>query len=182
MASQRITIAKISGLGGDIALQRLAAWSSARNAADANCWCPEQWPDRIRQEGDDFAVRLRAHGLALPVCYFGEWADRWSTGNLFSRWLTPPNGPGPLWVYANQFEIFAYALPDEGRLARYLGAAGPQQFEETNWFIARLQEAVGAWDEVAPRATIVVLRYVVDGSTLDEDATASLNTLPQWLS
>ena len=44
----------------------------------------------------------------------------WSMGDLFPRWLTPPACPRPIAVYANRFEIFAYGLPDEGRLADYL--------------------------------------------------------------
>jgi hypothetical protein len=182
MASQRITIAKLAGLSGDIALQRLSAWSSARKADNSNLWSAEQWPDHIRQEADDFAERLRANGLALPVCHFVEWADMWSMGDLFSHWLTPPGCPRLIGVHANRFELFAYRLPDDGRLASYLAAADPQQFAETDWFIARLQEAVRAWEKLALRATLVVLRYVVSGSALDEEVAASLEARPEWLS
>ncbi len=150
MASQRITIAKLAGLSGDIALQRLSAWSSARNAVDPNLWSSEQWPDHVRQEADEFAERLREHGFALPVCHFVEWADMWSMGDLFSRWLTPPNRPKPFGVHANRFELFAYGLPDNGHLANYLAAAGLQQFAETDWFIARLLEAARAWEKLVP--------------------------------
>jgi hypothetical protein len=182
VASQRITIAKLAGVSGDIALDRLAAWSAARNADDPNLWSPEQWPEHVRQEADDFAERLRASGFSLPVCYFVEWADLWSMGDLFPRWLTPPNSPKAIGVHANRFEMFAYSLPDGGRLADYLAAAGPQQFSETDWFIARLQEAASAWEKLAARATLVVLRNVVGGSALDEEVTASLNTPAPWLS
>jgi hypothetical protein len=146
--SQRITIAKLAGLSGDIVLQRISAWSSARKNDDPNLWSSDQWPDRLRQEADNFAERLRAHGPALPVCHFVEWADMWSIGDLISRWLTPPNCSRPIGVNANCFEIFAYALPDEGRLANYLAAARPQQFSETDWFVTRLQEAVSAWEKL----------------------------------
>src|SRR5262249_4155571 len=121
----------------------------------------------------DFAERLRAHGFALPVCYFVEWADMWSMGDLFSHWLKPPNCTEFIGVAANRFELFAYGLPDGGRLTDFLAAAGPQQFAETDWFVARLQEAVRAWEGLVPRATLVVMRYVVGGSALDEEVTAS---------
>ena len=182
MASQRITIAKLAGVSGEIALQRFGAWASARNVANPNLWAPEQWPVPVRQEADDFAERLRANGLALPVCHFVEWADMWSMGDLFSRWLTPPNCSKPLAVHADRFEISAYALPDGGRLADYLSAAGPQQFTETDWFIARLLEAVTAWDKLVANATLVVMRSVVSGSALDEEVTACLQTRAPWLS
>jgi len=180
--SQRITIAKLAGLSGDIALKRLSAWSSARNVANPNLWSPEQWPSQFRQEADEFAEQVREHGFALPICHFVEWADMWSMGDLFPRWLTPPNCSRPIGVHANRFEIFAYSLPDEGRLARYLAAAGPQQFAETDWFVVRLQEAVSAWEKLVPRATLVVLRYIVSGCALDEEVAASLQTSPEWLS
>jgi hypothetical protein len=182
LASQRITIAKLAGVSGDIALQRLGDWSSARNVANPNLWSPEQWPAHVRAEADDFAERLRANGFALPVCHFVEWADMWSMGDLFSRWLTPPDCPRPMGVHADRFEIFGYALPDGGRLADYLAAAGPQQFTETDWFIARLLEVVSAWDKLVGNATLLVLRSVVGGTALDEEVTASLQTRAQWLS
>jgi hypothetical protein len=181
MASQRITIAKLAGLSGTIAFQRITAWSETRNAADPNLWSPEQWPESIRQEADDFADRLRAHGFVLPVCFFVEWADMWSMGYLFPSLLTPWNSPGPIRVHANRFEIFAYALPDGGRLADFLAAAGPQQFPETDWFLNRLKEAVSDWEKLVASATLVVLRSVMGGSVLDEEVTASLNTRPEWL-
>ncbi|MBX7102859.1 MAG: hypothetical protein K1X57_02180 [Gemmataceae bacterium] len=182
MASQRITIAKLAGLYGDIALQRLAAWSSARDAVDPNEWSSEQWPDHVRHEADEFAERVREHGFSLPVCHFVEWSDLWSMGDLFTRWLTPPNCSWPIGVYANRYEIFAYGLPDENRLASYLAAAGPQQFAETDWFVARLREAVSSWETLVPRATLVVLRYVLSASASDEEVAASLEKLPEWLS
>ena len=182
LASQRIIIAKLGGLSGDIALQRLSAWSSARNAVNPNEWSPEQWPDQVRQEADEFAERLREHGFALPVCYFAEWADLWSMGDLFSRWLTPPNCPGPVSVYANRFEVFAYGLPDDGCLANCLAAAGAQQSPETDWFIARLREAVSAWELLVPSATLVVIRSVVGRSASDEEVVVSLKTCAPWFS
>lgn len=182
VASQRITIAKLAGVSGDIAFERLFAWSAARKVDNPSLWSPEQWPDDVRQQADDFAERLRLHGLALPVCYFVEWADMWSTGDLFPRWLTPPDSLRPTCVHANRFEVFAYVLPDGGRLADSLASASPQQFAETDRFVVRLQEAVSAWEKLAPHATLVVLRHVVGSSALDEEVEASLQTRPAWLS
>jgi hypothetical protein len=192
MASQRITIAKIAGLSGEIALERLSAWAAARNTDDPNTWFPGQWPDHVRREVDDFAGRLREHGFALPVCYFAEWADMWSMGDTIEQWLTPPNcpkpgwkipnGSRPIWLYSNRFQVYAYALPDDGQLAKDLAAPGPQQFDETDWFVARLREAVSAWGNMVPRATLVAMRYIVGDTALDEAVTASLNTPAPWLS
>lgn len=182
MASQLITIAKLGGISGDIALRRLSTWAAAREARDPNLWSPDQWPSEVLVEVDEFAERLRAHALDLPVCFFLEWSDLWSACNQIPHWLSPPNCTGPLYVHANRFEVFGYGLPDEGRLAAHLGSAGPQQFPETDWIVTHLREAVSAWEELAPRTALVVLRRAVNISVLDEEVVASLNVCPNWLS
>jgi hypothetical protein len=182
VASQRITVAKIGGVAADELLQRFRAWFAARQTDDPNEWSSEQWPQGVRKQADDFADRLRAHALALPVVHFIEWADMWSSGDLFGRWLTPPKGVKPLAVYADRFELFAYELPDGGSLSQRLASLGPQQWEESNWFAGRLREALDSWHELVERAVIVVLRQVVQGSVLDEEVNASLKCVPDWLS
>ena len=176
MASQRITVAKIGGPAADVALQRLRTWSAARQRNS-----PEQWPPHVRAEVDAFAARVRAHALTLPVVYFVEWADLWSMGDLFSAWLTPTGGPAPCEVSADQYEIFAYRLPDGGALSAHLAAVGPRQSAEEGWFVSRLREAVGAWQELVESAVLVVLRHVVGPSASDEEVRASLRTAPDWL-
>jgi hypothetical protein len=182
LASQRITVAKIGGIAADIVLQRIREWSAARQADNPREWSCEQWPQDVRKQADTFGDRLRAHAFIPPVVHFIEWTDMWSMGDLFGRWLSPLDGPSPLAVHADRFEIFVYALPDGGRLAQHLANAGPQQWTESDWFIARLREAVSAWQEFVEQAVIVVLREVVGGSGLDEDVMASLKRIPDWLS
>jgi hypothetical protein len=182
VASQRITVAKIGGVSADVVEQRLREWSAARRTDEPDEWSSEQWPEDVRKQADDFADRLRAHALAPPVVHYVEWSDMWSGGDLFGRWLKPSDNLMPLAVYANQYEIFGYALPDGGGLSRHLAAPGPQQWEVSDWFVGRLREAVGAWQELVERAVVIVLRQVVQGSVLDEEVTASLKCLPDWLS
>jgi hypothetical protein len=181
LATQRITIAKVGGIAGDVIVKRMREWSLVRTPPVGDEWSPEQWRADVRKQADEFAEQLRMHGFAPPVIHFIEWVDMWSMGNLFGRWLTPPDGPPPLAIHADRFEIFACALPDGERLSQFLAAAGPQQWTETDWFVGRLHEAVGAWQELVERAVVVVLRHVVDGSALDEEVTASLNRVPKWL-
>ena len=182
MATQRITIAKIGGIAADVALRRLRAWAAVREEADLDEWSSDQWPHKIRVQADEFADRLRANSLAPPVIHFVEWTDLWSIGDLFHRWLLPPGGPPPLAIYADRFEVYGYSLPDGGHLDRHLTTAGPQQFGEYDRFVSRLQEAVGAWQEVAEQAVLIVLREVGGGLVTDEELTASLSYVPEWLS
>jgi len=182
VASQRITIAKIGGVSADAVLRRLREWSAARQIDEPDEWSSEQWPQDVRKQADDFADRVRANAFAPPVVHYVEWVDMWSMGDLFGRWLTPSDNLMPLAVYANQYEIFGYALPDGGSLSRRLASSGPQQREESDWFVGRLREAVGAWQELIERAVVIVLRRVVQGSISDEEVTASLKCVPDWLS
>jgi hypothetical protein len=126
--------------------------------------------------------QLRAHAFKPPVVHFIEWVDMWSMGELFSLWLTPPDGPLPWIVCANQFDVYAYGLPDGGRLVQHLAGAGPQQFQESDWFVWRLHEAVEAWEGLVDRAAIVVLRHTFGASVHDDEVVAALSERPAWLS
>jgi hypothetical protein len=181
LATQRVTVAKVGGIAADVALLRLRGWAAARKDADPDEWSSDQWPSNVRIQADAFADRLRANSLSLPVIYFVEWSDLWSMGDLFSRWLTPPGGPPPFSIHADRFEVYAYALPDAGRLGRHLTAAGPQQFGEYDHFVGRLRDAIGAWQELAEQAALIVLREVVGGLVTDDELKTSLSVVPDWL-
>ena len=103
-------------------------------------------------------------------------------GDVFHRWLQPPGGSPPLVVHADRFEVFGYGLPDGGRLRRHLNAAGLQQFAEYDRFVGRLRESVEAWQQLAERAALIVLREVVGGLVTDGELRASLSVVPDWLS
>ncbi len=102
-------------------------------------------------------------------------------GDVFIRWLNAPGGLPPAIIHADRFEVYSYDLPDGGRLGRHLAVAGPQWAPESDQFVGRLREAVGAWEGSVDRAVLVVLREVVGGLTLDEEVLASLSVVPDWL-
>ena len=181
MASQRVTIAMIGGVSADVVLGRLRGWASARQSADAREWSSEQWPASVRNEVDAFADRLRAEAFSPPVVYFVEWSDLWSMGDVFRRWLTPADGPSPIEIHADRVEVYGYALPDGDRLASHLATAGPQPFDESDHFIARLREALEAWRPLMQKAALIVIREVVGGLVTDEELDASLAVVPEWL-
>ncbi len=180
LASQRITLAKVGGMAADALEQRLRRWAAARSMTVADEWSSDQWPPSVRAEVDHFADQLRTHGCFLPVIHFIEWSDLWSMGDIFARWLTPPGGSPPFVVYGDRFEVHGYALPDGGRLARFL-AVGPQEFPEYDWFVRRLREAIEAWETDLKKSLILVLREVVGGLVKDEELVASLSIVPDWI-
>ena len=182
MATQRITIAKVGGVAGDLVQRRLREWAAARQVSNPAEWSNDQWPSGVRVEADAFADRLRANSLSPPVVHFVEWSDLWSMGDLFARWLTPPGTPPPIVVHADRFTIYGYSLPDAGRLGRHLASAGRQQFPESDQFVRRLQEAVEAWQSMAERAALIVLREAIGGLVTDDELTGSLSVVPEWLS
>lgn len=168
-------------MAADVASQQLRRWSAARKDADHDEWSNDQWPLSVRARVDAFADQLRANALSPPVIHFVEWSDLWSMGDLFSRWLTPPDGPLPFAIHANRFEVYGYALPDGHRLERHLATASPQQFPEYDHFVGRLKEAVEAWQKLVDRAALIVLREVVGGLVTDDELQASLSFVPDWL-
>jgi hypothetical protein len=182
LATQRITVAKVGGTAADAVARRLRQWSAARLTTNPDEWSNEQWPEQVRHAADQFADQLRANGLAPPVVYFVEWADMWSMGDLFTDWLQPPDAPLPLIIHGDQFQLYAYGLPDGGRLAEHLAGAGPQQVPESEWLVGRLREAVGAWEGLVERSVLVVLRQTVGGSVSNEELLDSLDAVPSWLS
>jgi hypothetical protein len=103
-------------------------------------------------------------------------------GDIFERWLTPPESSSPLIIMANRYELFAYSLPDGGRLERHLTNSGTQECPESNWFVQRLLEATQAWNAVAERSVLIVLRIVSEASISDEEVTTSLGMVSKWIS
>jgi hypothetical protein len=182
LASQRVTVAKIGGAGAEVVLARFREWSATRLPDDPDCWiASEFFPADVRSQADAFAEVLRANALTPPVVHFVEYADLWSMGDVFDRWLSPPKGPKPFFVAANAYNLHAYELPDGRKLTKYLANAGRQQFDECNTYIRRLREAIHAWHKLVDCAVIVVLRHVIGGLVEDDEITASLQTVPPWL-
>jgi hypothetical protein len=181
VALQRFTIAKIGGLAATVIEQRLRAWTATRLTDSRTEWSGAQWPKEVRGEVDAFAAKLRASAALLPVIHFVEWIDSWSMGDEVGRWLMPSDGPPPLVVIADQFEMYGYALPDDGCLLQSLADARAQQFIESDWLVTRLREAVEAWQLLVDRALLVVLRRVIDVSMTDDQVKASLLLVPDWL-
>ena len=181
MATQRITIAKLAGVAADLVTQRFRKWSAARQAANPKEWSSDQWPPQVRALADELVDQIRSHSTCPPVLHYIEWIDMWAMGDLFDCWLTPPDCPYPHFVFTDNLQVYAYPLPDGGRLARHLANAGAQQFQEYDWYVQRLREAVAAWDQLVDHAILVVVRDVVGATVTDDQIRDSLTTAPDWL-
>ncbi len=160
MATQRIIIAKIAGDAGDTIAAAFSRWAPRRPAG--------QEAEEVRREVDRLGAQLRLNGVALPVIYYCEWIDRWSMGDLLPRSCV---------VRGAQVEAFCL-LPAE---AQALAAECPNQFQEQEWFAARLREAALAWEGFVTRSVLVVLREVLDRSTYDDELLACMDQVPGWV-
>jgi hypothetical protein len=159
MASQRVTILKIGGLAGTRVWQKLTTEMDVTNVAN----------------------RLLAHRGQFPVCYDVQWHDHHSMFDVFARWMQPPGIPQTVHREVSSGEVYAYRLPDEGRLLAHLTSADPDECDETRWYITHLRQAVEAWSHLVPQATLVVIRSVTDGGWSEEEVLASLEERPEWL-
>jgi hypothetical protein len=55
------------------------------------------------------------------------------------------------------------------------------QWDEQRWLASRLREAAAAWEKLVGSATFVLLRQATDVSTDDEEITAAMSSVPDWL-
>jgi hypothetical protein len=166
MATQRFTLTKLAGAAGTAAAELLCGWASL--------------PEISNRQLEAFTALLHGHGSDPSITYFCEWFDHWSMGDVLDKWLPVSENSGAFAVRVGPFEIRCYALPDGGVLAALL-TGDPDWSEEEHWFVARLREAVEAWDKLAPQATLIVIREVLGGSTLDGEVKAALARPPEWL-
>jgi len=181
LATQRITVMKVAGVGGDWIADRLSTWASQRMTDTPDEWGSDQWPETVRQQADHLCGQLRDHPTPPPVIHFVEWIDQWSMGDVFDRWLFLRTGCPRSVVYGDRYWVYWYRLPDDGQLLSHLSKARRLQWQEEDWFVERLREAVKAWDKLVDRSLIVVLREVIDGLATDDEILESLGKMPNWL-
>jgi hypothetical protein len=85
--------------------------------------------------------------------------------------------PGPGVIEGRQFQVAV--MPPEKAIAwaHRLGS----QFQEETWFAARLSEAASGWGTLVEQRLVVVVREVLDVSTLDEAVSDAAQRIPDWL-
>ena len=154
MATQRLTIATLAGDAAVAVVDLLGSW---RRAAKVEC-----------ATVDGFCHAIRANGHQLPIVHYCEWIDRWLMGDRV---------PGPESIHGRQFEVTNYSREEALLWSDRCG----KQWQEELWLAAMLREAACAWQELAPAATIIVIREPLGISTLDEEIVASLQVVPDWL-
>ncbi len=117
---------------------------------------------------DRFCAALRENGLSLPIIYFCEWIDRWLMGDLV---------PGPNALEGPRYQMACFSREQALAWAEQCG----HQHLEQQWLSSRLKEAASVCDGVAKRVTVIVVREILGGSTLDNEVAACMRVVPEWL-
>jgi hypothetical protein len=189
--NQWIAIAKIGGEAADAIVDVFRRWDAARTSVPEETDCvylfaPEQWPPECRREMDSFARCLRENADRLPVVYYCEYVDMWSGGDVLQH-LRPDDGGKAILAHGDDVELACYCLPDAGRLEKHLRRClrkeriRERSAQEERWFVEGLLESCYAWQELADKAVLVVIRRVVGGSVEDWEVEDSLRGTPDWL-
>ena len=178
VASQRLTIAKIGGKAAQAASRQFRDWRQARLVENPNEWETEQWPETVRRRADSWADNLRQQGHEPPVVFFAEYVDLWSFCPPF-RFLAKH---GLIQMMADRHELFCIDLPFSKDLTRQLEQLRTHgQWDEDRFFGMVTLEAASAWNKLVDTAVLIFVRQVVAGSATDEEVSASLETVPDWI-
>jgi hypothetical protein len=114
--------------------------------------------------------------------FFAEYVDLWSMGDLFRRYLAPPEGEGLVEICSGSLELACYPVLDQrGLLSRLRDSHERCSAEEERLFCVTLIEAVRSWELLVETATLISLRQVLDASVTDEEVIASMASSPGWL-
>jgi hypothetical protein len=176
MAVQQWTIMKIVGPAADDAAARMERWRSARRAEYEGS--SDELPEATRREVTRYLRQLAAHRFDMPVAYFSRHVDLWLAGGQEESHL-PKVLPS---VRHDEGELWAYQLPDRGRLVRRNEMlVRKAQFPEGAWLARRLLEAAAAYRTLWPATMILIDRQAVAASPDDGDLKVRAAHLPEWL-
>lgn len=181
MPTQRIVVAKLSGMAGDAALETFRRWNRARLVDSPNEWAPDQWPDALLREADAWADQLRQHGHLPPVTFFAEFVDLWAG---CKPWETlGAEEFGLLQMCGQRWELFCIASPLCAPATKRLRRdARRGQFDENKIFGWLTLAADRAWAALIERGAIVFLRLVLGAMVEDHEMAASQKSVPDWMS
>ena len=176
MATQRLTIVKIAGAASGATLDLFRHWRAARLVEDSE-WSPQQWPEDVRRQADEWALNLRENGHKPPVVFFAEYVDSWS----FCPPMLHIGEDALIQMVADRYELFCLQLPVDAELSRHLKQLRKKgQWPEDRLFGKLSIAVINAWRKVIDAGVVVYLREVLGASTLDEEVEDSLAEVPVW--
>lgn len=177
MAIQQWTVIKIVGPAAANVAHRFDGWLRARRTDDPSMLHAPQWPRATRQAVGRLLARLHEHRLQMPIAYYSQHTDLWSSGGEAESFGFDDQ------VVHDGGELWCHMLPDRGRLLRHAKkrVADARQ-SETKWLATRLIDAADAYQKLWRDATILLHRDVIAVSSSDEELIQSSAHLPDWIS
>lgn len=176
MATQTLTIAKLAGDAADATIALFREWQGKRLQIEDSRE-PEQWPESVRREADQWASRMSSRRHQPPILFYAEYVDLWS----FSPAERFFGETSLLFMMAWRFELYCLPLPiGDDALAKLKHLRSNGQHQEDRLFGALTIAAIEAWQNMIERAALVFVREVVAASIDDEEITASQTGLPSW--
>jgi hypothetical protein len=175
MATQQVLVLALGGKLAERLGEDIRRWSEARLTSSTESWSPEDWPEHVRHEAESKIARLAAAGFTPPVLYRSEHVDFWSMGDVFSTAIAYCNPECHFQLMLGGRELYAAWVAGNPVVTPPAKAC-----HECNWLYQRINEAMGAWDNLVDRRLIVIVRSVNGGLWTDDEVAASLHYMPDW--
>lgn len=166
MATQLVTIAKISGVAAYAVAELFRRWDESRLVRDEYEEDPTHWPQKTKDELEKFERQLIDQAKEFPVVYCSQYIDSYSAADTFSYWY-PKKKKDHLYSI---LDTCCYVLPDDGCLRRYLKKLlNPGWFQEKPFYLdarlyVRLLEAEEEYDFGTEKSVIILIRDAYSAS------------------
>lgn len=180
MATQWITVVKVSGVTGEYVLSNIRRWQATRLCDDSPECSPEQWPKSVQAEVDRLVEKIDEHATELYIAYYAKWLDTSSMGDSFQEWFLPTNSTDGLIVHSTRYELYGCALPDQNSLLKHFEKRRRDEADQDLWLRWHLKQAIESWSDLVPSAALVVIREVVGGTVTIDEISASLQQEANW--
>jgi len=178
MPSQTLTIAKIAGNAADATVALFQEWQAKRVPSDDGVCDPDQWPESVRREADQWVARLSSRRHQPPILFYAEYVDLWSSSPV----MRFHGEKSLLLMMTSRFELYCLPLPlGEEAFAKLKTLRSKGQHQEDRLFGALTISAIEAWQDLIERSALVFIREVVAALIEDEEVTASQTGVPSWI-
>ncbi len=180
MASEWITIAKISGVSSNPLRTMFKVWKTQEPDYDRN-----KRNEKLEAETQGLFERIRAHALKPPVLHYQEYGDMWSFRFALLDEAFPKRDP-PIVVTSHGITAACYEMQNHHTLAKHLKKKlkSKIQYAETRYFLESIFRACESWTshkKIDKQAVILALFKVIDESIDDAEVVASMKKIPKWI-
>lgn len=169
------SIVHVMTIAGDTASEIEAACESLLNRrvpCDENSFGSDDWAPADQPAIKAFCLSLIRSAHSLPIVYYSQFLDAWTTADSRFSWLEWPDGRRRQ-IAGDWFGIAFY--PSEfsddllAQLARFRRSKAYRTQSEDRWFLDHMREAISSalWLET-PFLVVAISQHLGPGRTDDE--------------